>query len=42
MIISAVILVIAVLGLIFKDKILDHFNRLHSARKHGGKQAAGK
>ncbi|MCR5121413.1 MAG: VTT domain-containing protein [Ruminococcus sp.] len=41
-IISAVILVIAVLGLIFKDKILDHFNRLHSARKRGGKQAAGK
>ncbi len=41
-IISAVILVIAVLGLIFKDKILDHFNRLHSARKHGNKQTAGK
>lgn len=37
-VISAVILVIAVLGLIFKDKILDHFNKLHRARRHGGEK----
>ena len=33
--ISAVILVVAVLGLIFKDKILDHLNRRHRARRQG-------
>ena len=38
--ISAVILVVAVLGLIFKDKILDRLNKRHHARKHTAEQAA--
>lgn len=37
--ISAVILVIAIVGLIFKDKILDHLNKRHRARKQSGRAA---